>query len=217
MHAEHTPNDRGAQNVSSPIKSGYLKHFGWPFVGSGASKSRESGELGLRSDDRGWFDPLVRSLGNRALRFALMNVGDLETAQDIVQEAFARCWASPNTPSTETDFHCWLYRVIANLARDHHRQRVRFRNLSIPPAVPVDPVERMERRSQDQEVLAALRTLSFRERQAIYLRYFEDQSFADVARIMGRPQVSVRVLVHRALGKLRHRLEAGAVKEVVLL
>jgi RNA polymerase sigma-70 factor, ECF subfamily len=171
----------------------------------------------LRSDDRGWFDPLVRSLGDRAFRFALMNVGEIETAQDIVQEAFARCWASPNTPSSEADFHRWLYRVIANLARDHHRQRVRFRNLAIPPAAPPDPIERVERRSDEEEVLAALRTLRLRERQAIYLRYFEDQSFADTAHIMGSPQVSVRVLVHRALGKLRHRLEAGAMTEVVAL
>lgn len=171
----------------------------------------------MKSDDRGWFDPLVRSLSNRALRFALMNVGDIETARDIVQEAFARSWASPNTPSTEGDFARWLFRVIANLARDHHRQRIRFRRLPIPPAAALDPLERIERRSEDHEVLAALRTLSLRERQAIYLRYFEDQSCADTARIMGSPQVSVRVLVHRALGKLRHRLEAGGVKEVVAL
>lgn len=171
----------------------------------------------MSSDDRSWFDPLVRSLSNRALRFALMNVGDLETAKDIVQEAFARCWASPNTPSAEADFHRWLYRVIANLARDHHRQRARFRNLSLPTPEPADPTERIERRSEDQELLSALRTLSLRERQAIYLRYFEDQSFADTARIMGGPQVSVRVLVHRALGKLRQRLGSVPGKEVVAL
>jgi RNA polymerase sigma-70 factor, ECF subfamily len=171
----------------------------------------------LRSDTRGWFDPLVRSLGDRALRFAFMLVGDRETAQEIVQEAFARCWVSSNTPSAESEFRRWLYRVIANLARDYHRQRVRFSNLPIPPPPRLlDPVERMERQSADEEVLAALRTLNVRERQAIYLRYFEDQSFADTARIMGSPQVSVRVLVHRALGKLRHRLEAGVLKEVVV-
>ena len=73
----------------------------------------------MGSDDRSWFDPLVRSLGNRALRFALMNVGDLETAQDVVQEAFIRCWSSPKTPSNEVEFLPWLYRVIVNLARDY--------------------------------------------------------------------------------------------------
>ena len=55
--------------------------------------------------------------------------------------------------------------------------------------------------------MTALRGLSLGERQAIYLRYFEDQSFRETARIMGRPQVTVRVLVHRALDKLRQRLE----------
>jgi RNA polymerase sigma factor (sigma-70 family) len=89
--------------------------------------------------------------------------------------------------------------------------------LSIPPPLPVDPVEALERRSEDQEVLSAIRMLSLRERQAIYLRYFEDQSFAETARIMASPQVSVRVLVHRALGKLRQRLDARTVKEVVVL
>lgn len=170
----------------------------------------------MGSDDRSWFDPLVRSLSNRALRFALMNVGDLETAQDVVQEAFIRCWSSPKTPSNEVEFLPWLYRVIVNLARDHHRQRVRLGNLPIPPVLPADPMEQIERRSEDQEVLAALRTLNLRERQAIYLRYFEDLSFPEVARIMGSAQVSVRVLVHRALGKLKRKLEAGMVEEAAV-
>ena len=170
----------------------------------------------MGSDDRSWFDPLVRSLGNRALRFAFMNVGDLETAKDVVQEAFIRCWSSPNTPSNEVEFLPWLYRVIINLARDYHRQRILLRNLPIPPILPADPMEQIERRSEDQEVLAALHALNLRERQAIYLRYFEDLSFAEVASIMGSVQVSVRVLVHRALGKLKRQLEAGMVEEAAV-
>jgi RNA polymerase sigma factor (sigma-70 family) len=210
------PKRSKAQNVSKPPSSSRVETFGLR-RSLDRQLAQRGGELAVSSDDRSWFDPLVRSLGNRAVRFALVNVGDLETAQDIVQEAFARCWASASTPSAEADFQRWLYRVIVNLARDYHRRRVRFRNLSVPPPVPVDPIERMERQSEDREVLAALRTLSLRERQAIYLRYFEDQSFADAARIMGSPQVSVRVLVHRALGKLRHRLEDAATKEVLIL
>jgi len=170
----------------------------------------------LSADDRAWFEPLVRSLGTRAFRFAYMLVEDSDAAEEIVQEAFARSWASPHTPSTESEFRRWLYRVIGNLARDYHRQRVRFRNLPIPPAVAQDPIELVERRSPDEEVLAALRRLSIRERQAIYLRYFEDYSFAETARIMASPQVTVRVLVHRALGKLRRHLEASALREVAI-
>jgi RNA polymerase sigma factor (sigma-70 family) len=144
-----------------------------------------------------------------------MLVGDIEIAQDVVQDAFVRCWASANTPSSEPDFRRWLYRVIANLARDYHRQRARFNRLPIPPSAPIDPLALFEQRSGDEEVLQALRALGVREREAIYLRYFEDQSFADTARIMGMAQVTVRVLVHRALGKLRRRLET-VVREVAV-
>ena len=170
----------------------------------------------MSSDDRTWFEPLVRSFSDGALRFAFMNVGDVETAREIVQEAFLHCWSSRNTPSSEADFHRWLYRLITNLARDYHRKRIRFNRLPVPPIAPFDPIEQVERRSDDEEILAAVRALNLRERQAIYLRYFEDYSFADTARIMGSPEVSIRVVVHRALGKLRRQLEPAMFKEVVL-
>ncbi len=165
----------------------------------------------MKTDDRAWFDPLVRDLGNRAIRFAVMLVGNIDTAQEIVQEAFMRCWASPKTPSSDADFRRWLYRIIVNLARDHHRQRARLSRVPIPPQPSPDPMEQVDRRSEDQEVLLALRTLSERERLAIYLRYFEDQSFAETARIMDSPQVTIRVLVHRALVKLRRTMKEVAV------
>jgi len=145
-----------------------------------------------------------------------MLVGDVDTAQEIVQEAFVRSWISPKTPSIEPDFRRWLYRVIANLARDYHRERARRITLPISSPTSLDPLERIEQRSEDYRVLAAVRMLKPRERQAIYLRYFEDLSFADTSRILGSPQVSVRVLVHRALGKLRRQLAADLVKEVAV-
>jgi RNA polymerase sigma factor (sigma-70 family) len=70
-----------------------------------------------------------------------------------------------------------------------------------------DPGEELERGSIDEPLAAALRGLTVAERQVIYLRYFEDRSFAETARMLGRPQVSLRVVVHRALAKLRRQLE----------
>jgi RNA polymerase sigma factor (sigma-70 family) len=67
----------------------------------------------------------------------------------------------------------------------------------------------VEKRAGDEAMRRALRVLGLRERQAIYLRYFEDLSFAETARIMGARQGSVRVLVFRALGKLRRELASS--------
>ena len=52
----------------------------------------------------------------------------------------------------------------------------------------------------------ALRYLSPREREAIYLRFFEDAAYEEVAAIMRIRDSTCRVLVHRALDKLRARL-----------
>lgn len=150
------------------------------------------------------------SVGRPALKFAFMLVQDIDIAEEIAQEGFARAWASPSTPAQPDEFRRWLYRIISNLANDHFRRQTHMAGVVLPASPMLDPVAAVEARSVDESLTAALRTLSLRERQAIYLRYFEDRSFRETAQIMGRPQVSVRVVVHRALGKLRQRLEAAA-------
>jgi RNA polymerase sigma factor (sigma-70 family) len=140
------------------------------------------------------------------VKLAFMLVQDRSIADEIVQEAFTRLWASSKTPAAEPDFRRYLYRTIANLAHDHHRRLGRLSALPIPNRSPFDPLDEVERRRGGESLKTALRELPLRERQAVYLRYFEDQSFAETARMMGAPQVTVRVLVHRGLGKLRRIL-----------
>ena len=89
--------------------------------------------------------------------------------------------ASRNTPSSQDSFRRWLYRSITNVARDHYRRQRLFRKLPWMPVRPEDPGEEVERKLGDRDLALALRTLSIDERQVIYLRYYEDQSFADIA------------------------------------
>jgi len=140
-----------------------------------------------------------------------MMVHDIDIAQEMVQEAFARVWAASTTPSQEVEFRRYLYRTITNLARDYHRHRARQRTIPMEVPTVVNPLDDVEQRAGDDALRRALDQLTLRERQAIYLRYFEDQSFAETARVMRAPQVTVRVIVHRALAKLRRQLSANAV------
>jgi RNA polymerase sigma factor (sigma-70 family) len=171
----------------------------------------------VKNDDRLWFEPLVRSLGRPATKFANVLVHDFDLAEEIVQEAFARMWASPNTPAPELEFRRYLYRIITNLAHDYYRRRARRAELQAPDSIVLNPIELIEERAGDEAIRAALHILGLRERQAIYLRYFEDQTFAETARIMGARQVAVRVMVHRALGKLRRELATNRQSERVAI
>jgi len=146
-----------------------------------------------------------------------MMVHDIDIAQEMVQEAFARVWAASTTPSEEVDFRRYLYRTITNLARDYHRHRALQRRVPMDIPTVVNPLDDVEQRASDDALRGALHQLTLRERQAIYLRYFEDQTFAETARVMRAPQVTVRVIVHRALGKLRRQQGSNAVTDKVAI
>lgn len=168
-----------------------------------------------KAAERPWFEPLVRTLEAPALAFAMMLLRDRATAEEIVQEAFARVWASPHTPSAEIEFRRWLYRAIANLATDHVRRQQRFARLPIWTKAPDNPLDVIDRWMEDEELVAAVRQLSAREQLAVYLHYYEDRPFDDVDELLeGRPGTG-RKLVARALMKLRKRLPAQTTEDVM--
>jgi len=159
--------------------------------------------------DPQWFESMVAALTRPATKFANVLVHDFDLAEEIVQEAFARMWASPNMPSEEVHFRRYLYRTITNLSHDYYRRRARRSSSAASDPVVMNPLELVQERANDEVIRAALTTLGLRERQAIYLRYFEDLSFAETARIMSARQVTIRVLVFRALGKLRRHIQTN--------
>ena len=134
-----------------------------------------------------------------------MQVRNLELAQDIVQEAFARVWASARTPQPAPEFKRFLYRAITNLVIDHHRHEQRMPALVAHERGSVQGDE-FERWLSKEMMMTALQRLSLRHRQLIYLRYFEGQPMAECARLLGVHPVSVRVMVKRAVARLRREL-----------
>jgi RNA polymerase sigma factor (sigma-70 family) len=160
---------------------------------------------------------MVAALTRPATKFANVLVHDFDLAEEIVQEAFARMWSLPNMPSEEVHFRRYLYRTITNLSHDYYRRRSRRPTSAAPDPVVMNPLELVQERANDEVIRAALNTLGLRERQAIYLRYFEDLSFAETARIMGSRQVTIRVLVFRALAKLRRHISTNPLSDRVAI
>jgi RNA polymerase sigma factor (sigma-70 family) len=171
----------------------------------------------MNERDPRWFESMVTTLTRPATKFANVLVHDFDLAEEIVQEAFARIWASPNMPSEEVHFRRYLYRTITNLSHDYYRRRARRSTSAAADPVVLNPVEVVQERANDEAIRIALTTLSLRERQAIYMRYFEDLSFAETARIMGSRQVTIRVLVFRALAKLRRRIANSPLSDQVAI
>jgi len=141
-----------------------------------------------------------------AYQLAMLLTRDPDIAKEVVQEAFVRAWQSPNTPRDPSEFRRWVYRIVVNLVRDYQRRqqrKVRFVPVQTPDP---DPVAEVDRRLSNSTLRKALLQLSPGEREVVYLRFFEDAPFSEVARMLGARQVTIRVRLYRALRKLRKTL-----------
>jgi RNA polymerase sigma-70 factor, ECF subfamily len=168
----------------------------------------------LQPAESSWIEPFVLAFYRPTFQLAVLLVRDHTVAQDIVQEAFVRVWLSPRTPREMTAFRPWLYKTVVNLVRDHQRRQSRWARLRFGRTASADPVDVAEQRESDAALGNAIRTLSRREQEAVYIRYFEGAPFDEVGRIIGVRTGTARVLVHRALAKLRENLLVSVEAEV---
>ncbi len=144
---------------------------------------------------------LYRKHADELTRYATMLVGAQDAADLVASTILAvmssRTWSRVENP------RAYLYRAVGNAARRSSRRGMRRRavegRLVAGPQWPdADP---------RPEVLAALRSLSLRQRSVVYLTYWEDLSPAACAELLGISEGTVRKALARARERLREVLD----------
>jgi len=157
--------------------------------------------VGGRSD----LEDLYLSEGAGASKLALLLTHDLETAEDVVQEAFARIARQLFTLRSSEHARAYLYRTVINLCHARGRQLKRDRTLQERLEVPGEVY--VGNPSEQDEMWRALQCLPERQRAALFFRYYLDESEGMAAESMGCSVSAMKSLVHRALAALREETE----------
>ena len=131
-------------------------------------------------------------------------VGDPETARDVVQEAFARALRDLRHYRAEGTVEAWLWRIVVNVARDVAR-RSRFADLSADELTELAVLGRDP--SGAGELRGELRALPERQRLAVFLHYYADLPYDEVARLLEVAPGTVAASLNAARKTLRHRIE----------
>ena len=149
------------------------------------------------------------SLHYRALvRLAALLVRDTQTAEEVVQDAFVAMHGGWQRLRDAEKALAYLRQAVVNRSRSVLRHRtVVDKNLQkAPPDMPSaehGAMVLLERHA----VVAALRDLPERQREAIVLRYYADLSEAEIAATMGISRGAVKSHTARGMSALRAALE----------
>jgi RNA polymerase sigma-70 factor (ECF subfamily) len=129
--------------------------------------------------------------------------GSVESARDVVQEAFAQALRARDGFRGEGSLEAWVWRIAFRVAIGSKGSR----ELAVEDVPEVGFVEV----SSDPTLAAAIRQLPPQRRLAVFLRYFADLSYAEIGEVLGIAEGTVAATLSQAHKQLGAALSANEV------
>jgi RNA polymerase sigma-70 factor (sigma-E family) len=166
----------------------------------------------------GAFAEFVAAASPRLLRAAWLLTGDAGRAEDLLQTAFARAWPHWRRISATGDPEAYVRRVLFTTNATWWRRRWRSETPTASLPDRPEPLDESDEVARREVVRGALATLTRGQRAVVVLRFVEDLSEVETARILGCSVGTVKSQTSRALSRLRDDsgLRALLVQEVSL-
>lgn len=150
--------------------------------------------------DKDEIDELWNEITPKLYGYLVNTLRDSATAEDILQTTWIKAIESLSGYNERGRFSAWIFSIARNEMRMYWRKK--GREVRYDPLVHDIPSE-----SQNEEnvfyVERFIKKLSFEDQELIRLRYIADLSLGEMAKIMKINPVTVRVKMHRALGRAR--------------
>ncbi|MGZ8694341.1 MAG: RNA polymerase sigma factor [Gaiellaceae bacterium] len=185
--------------------------------GPGAlASSRDEQELiwRARAGDHDAYRTLVRRHEEIAFRTAYLIVRSAADAEEVVQEAFIKAHRALGGFRRGSPFRPWLLRIVSNEARNRVRANERRRRVAdgieAPPEGAPSAEARVLAEEERRRLLDAIDALSDADRLAVLARHVLGLSERETAAVLGVPHTVAKMRVHRALKRLRVRMEGTA-------
>lgn len=163
----------------------------------------------VKAGNRQAFSEIVRRHQKSLLRLCVRFVKDLNTAEDVVQDAFIKAYEKLGTFEGRSSFKSWLFQIAVNTAknklRENHHDMTDIENVHLGVA-PIAESGLMES-SLSEVIQVEVDKLPDRQKTALILRVYEDMSFKEIAQIMNCPYDTAKANYRHALMKLRHAFE----------
>jgi RNA polymerase sigma-70 factor (ECF subfamily) len=153
------------------------------------------------------FDEIVHSHHRRVFQFLYQMTRQRQDAEDFTQQTFIKAYHNLARFDPQRPLINWLLTIARNTALNHFRSAKKWTEIPYDAAgSEPSPAHSAEIRDRTENLWDRARTvLSPREYEIMWLRFGEELSVEETARIVGLTQTHVKVLVFRA----RRTLQKG--------
>ena len=155
-------------------------------------------------------DRLVQDHLPAALKFAVRLTGDMDQAEEVVQEALARAARSWTTFRGEAGFRTWFWRILVNAFRDHLARRSQLAALpdDLCDVESLDPAQAAMESELAGRIAELISQLPARQREVLVLSVYEELSTREIANVLATSEANVRMNLSLARHRLRENLES---------
>lgn len=160
-------------------------------------------------DEKAALDRLVEEHLPAALRFAQRLTGDLDAAEDLVQDALLRVARNWSGFRGEAKFRTWLFQIVVNAFRDRLRRppmQALFDDVDDRHAA--EPTQAALDAELGEIVARKIAELPPRQREVLVLSFYEQMSASDIALVAGISPENVYSTLHQARARLKKELAA---------
>lgn len=144
-------------------------------------------------------------------RTAYLLCGDWHRAEDLVQTALTKLYVAWPRVRRDGSVDAYARKVLVRAVIDDSRRAFRRRE-TVVDAVP-DSASPVSGTASDLDVRGALASLPAGQRTVVVLRYWEDLSVAETARLLGRTEGTVKSQAAKGLAALRELLGHDVLEE----
>lgn len=157
--------------------------------------------IAAQSGDNEAFYSLISLYSENLYNIAYCYLKDQHEALEAVQETTCRSYLKLKKLKQQQYFKSWLTRILINYCIDEQKRRKK-----VVPILQDKQLEEDNSKVETIDIQSAINELEPKYKHVIVLRYFQDMTIPDIAKILECPEGTVKSWIHRALKQLKNSL-----------
>lgn len=164
----------------------------------------------MRKDQEKYFLEIHSGLYEPVFRHCYIRVTDREKAKDLAQETFIRVWKFIQNGGQIDNVRAFTYKIANNLIIDEYRKHKTESLDELEEKgfeIAGEDDESVKKPAETANALRVISRIDSKYRDVLIMRYVDDLTIGEIARIVGETENTVSVRIHRGMNMIKEMIK----------